>query len=98
MLFVIPADFGAVTTSFAMTSALFGPSVPSNPTTILCVWCGFIISVDLLTWNAGLSIANENVNGDANTFLNDMLVFDFSLTTKGPCGLGGKHDPNRGNT
>jgi hypothetical protein len=43
-------------------------------------------------------MANENVNGEAKTFLNDMLVFDFSLTTKGPCGLGGKHDPNRGNT
>lgn len=95
---MMPADLGAVTTNLPVTSALFGESFPSKPTTILCVWCGFIISVVLLKWNNGLSIANENVSGDVNTFLKDMLVFDFSLTIKGPCAFGAEHEPNKGNT
>ncbi len=96
MLLIIPADFGAVITSLAMTSALFGLSFPSKPTINLYVWCGLIISLCLLTWNNGLSIANEKVNGIEKTFLKDIVVLPLAFIENGPCGFGGKQLPFNG--
>ena len=88
---------GQDTKSRPMRTAFESPWLPSKATTILWTFFARIVS-PVFAVKDGLSIWNVNEVVWEKMFLKGIWVEPPALMVNGPCGLGGKQWPIKGNT